>query len=109
MSILLKPLEEQLHLASTTKDEELLWELHLSPYMNVRRSVARNSSINTKTANRLIVDPVYNVSYMAKLSCKAQKDRNFKTEATKCVLCDKDELNLNCLECEESMENIFSK
>lgn len=100
MSILQKPLEEQLELASTTSNANYLWELHNSPYMNVRRAVARNSSINSRIADKLIYDPVLNVSYMAKMSKKATKTREFKMKLTQCVLCEKSELGLNCGDCE---------
>ncbi|RXK06592.1 hypothetical protein [Halarcobacter bivalviorum] len=101
MSLLIRPLEEQLLLAKTTTDKSLLWELHKSPYMNVRRAVARNSNIDSDIADNLIADPVLNVSYMAKLSSKATKDREFRTTLTDCVLCEKSELDLNCIECEK--------
>ena len=107
MSLLRRPLEEQLELANSTASEDLLWELHRSPYMNVRRAVARNSHINSKIADRLISDPVLNVSYMAKLSSKASTDREFKTTLTKCVLCEKSELNLNCTECDNFCNKMY--
>ena len=100
MSLLRRPLEEQIELACNTSSEELLWELHTSPYMNVRRAVAKNIHINSKIADNLLCDPVLNVSYMAKISSKATMKREFKVKLTQCVLCEKDELSLNCLECE---------
>lgn len=108
MSLLIRPLEEQLLLAKTTTDKSLLWELHKSPYMNVRRAVARNSNIDSDIADNLIADPVLNVSYMAKLSSKATRDREFKTILTDCVLCDKCEIGLDCLECEEKKNRMLN-
>ncbi|AXH11053.1 hypothetical protein [Halarcobacter bivalviorum] len=107
MSLLIRPLEEQLLLAKTTTDKSLLWELHKSPYMNVRRAVARNSNIDSDIADNLIADPVLNVSYMAKLSSKATKNREFRTTLTDCVLCEKSELDLNCIECEKFNNNMI--
>ncbi len=108
MSALEKPLEEQLTLAVNCTEFDTLWELHKSPYMNVRRAVARNSNIDSKIADNLIADPVLNVSYMAKLSSKATRDREFKTILTDCVLCDKCEIGLDCLECEEKKNRMLN-
>ena len=99
MLALSKPLEEQLELAVNCNDYKLLWELHKSPYMNVRRAVARNKYINSKIADDLLNDPVLNVSYMARLSNKTTINKKFDTNFTKCVLCEVSELDLNCMDC----------
>ena len=109
MSLLQRPLEEQLELASRTSSEDQLWELHTSPYMNVRRAVARNNNINSEIADILITDPVLNVSYMAKISSKATTTREFNFKLTQCVLCEKDELTLDCLKCESITNNMYKK
>ncbi|MGB0989888.1 MAG: hypothetical protein ACPGUI_03560 [Halarcobacter sp.] len=108
MSLLRRPLEEQLELANSTSCEDLLWELHRSPYMNVRRAVARNSHIDSKIADNLIADPVLNVSYMAKLSSKASTNREFKAALTDCVVCEKCELGIDCLECEREKNKMLN-
>ncbi|NVJ52977.1 MAG: hypothetical protein HWD90_04730 [Campylobacteraceae bacterium] len=108
MGALQKPVEEQIELAINSNDFDILWELHKSPYMNVRRAVARNSHIDSKIANNLISDPVFNVSYMAKMSLKADNDREFKAALTDCVLCEKCELGIDCLECEREKNKMLN-
>lgn len=108
MGALQKPLEEQIELAMNCKDFNTLWELHTSPYMNVRRAVARNSYIDSRIANNLIADPVLNVSYMAKMSSKSSENREFKCDLTDCVLCEKCEQGLNCLECEHKKNKMLN-
>ncbi|RXJ91610.1 hypothetical protein CRV01_00515 [Arcobacter sp. CECT 8983] len=108
MGALQKPVEEQIELAVNSNDFNILWELHKSPYMNVRRAVARNSHIDSKIADNLIADPVLNVSYMAKMSLKASTDREFKTTLTNCVTCQKSELVIDCLECEHKQSKMLN-
>ncbi|WP_417325793.1 hypothetical protein [Halarcobacter sp.] len=108
MGALQKPVEEQIELAINCDDFNTLWELHKSPYMNVRRAVARNSHIDSKIADNLIADPVLNVSYMAKLSSKASTNREFKAALTDCVVCEKCELGIDCLECEREKNKMLN-
>lgn len=108
MGALEQSIEKQLELAINCSDLDILWELHKSPYMNVRRAVARNKNIDTKIANELIADPVLNVSYMAKLSCKSSEEKNFECELNECVLCEKSELGLDCLDCERKRNRMLN-
>lgn len=100
MNLLKKPIENQLQLATNCSELDTLWQLHTSPYMNVRRAVARNNNIDSKIANKLVNDPVLNVSYMAKQNSKCSINKEFSQNLNNCVLCDKSEIDLNCLDCE---------
>lgn len=108
MGALEENIDKQLELAINCDDIEVLRQLQSSQYMNVRRAVARNSNIDSKIADTLINDPVLNVSYMAKMSCKASINRDFKEELNKCVLCEKCELGLDCLQCEEESNKMLN-
>ncbi|QDF27527.1 hypothetical protein [Halarcobacter anaerophilus] len=91
---------EQLNRAFESDNIDELRSLHESPDMNIRRAVAKNSNIDSDIANDLLYDPVLNVSYMASLNPKCTISRNFcNVKLTKCVVCKKDERNLDCLEC----------
>lgn len=92
--------KELLHIAKTTSSLEELFELHLSPNMNIRRAVARNTNISAQLANKLVRDPVLNVSYMANLNPNTTFKREFKSELSGCVICEKDERNIECTNCE---------
>lgn len=97
-----KSKEEQLELAKNSRCEKELWNLHRSLYMNVRRAVARNFSITSKIANNLAVDPVLNVSYMALKNSKSTLTRDFSyLSLSACILCEKDERQLDCTTCTE--------
>ncbi|RXJ68468.1 hypothetical protein CRV08_06455 [Halarcobacter ebronensis] len=94
--------KEQLSKAIESNSLEELHILHLSRYMNVRRAVARNSNINTEIANKLLMDPVMNVSYMASLHPKCTNERVFPEEhLTSCVMCERDERELICDNCNQ--------
>ena len=96
----LKSIKEQLSIAKETNCENILYGLHDSQYMNVRRAVARNSNITTTIANILSVDPVLNVSYMASLNPKCTNTRDFSyMNISDCIICEKDERYLDCTSC----------
>lgn len=101
MTMKLKSKEEQIQIAKKSSCTNELWDLHDSIYMNVRRAVARNNNITTQIANKLAVDPVLNVSYMALKNAKTTEKRDFtKIDLTVCITCEKDEGSLDCTACE---------
>lgn len=68
--------------------------------VNVRRSLAKNINISEEIANKLILDPVLNVSFVASKNPNCTLKREFKTTLlTKCVLCNLDENSINCINC----------
>lgn len=109
MNLKLKSKEEQLEIAKTTSCSKELKNLHLSQYMNVRRAVARNRNICNYVANNLAYDPVLNVSYMAIKNPKSTVKRNFDEKIiTFCVMCEKDERHLDCVECENRHKTLLN-
>ena len=101
MNLKTKTKLEQLNIAKSTSCPIELKSLHRSQYMNVRRAVARNMNISTEVANNLATDPVLNVSYMALQNPKSTVLRNLcEKSITFCVMCEKDERHLDCVECE---------
>ena len=104
-----KSQKEQLNIAKNTSCEKILYSLHDSQYMNVRRVVARNSNITTIIANRLAVDPVLNVSYMAIQNKKCTSKRDFShLTLPDCVMCEKDEQSLDCVVCENKNKTLLN-
>lgn len=101
MTMVENSMEHQLDRAFESSDIGELWELHKSPYMNVRRAVAKNCNIDSKIAKNLLFDPVFNVSYIASLhpNCDCKREFNEKN-ITLCVKCEKDERELECVDCE---------
>lgn len=77
------------------------------PYMNVRRALARNANACKEVLYSLYNDPVQNVSFVASqhpnLYCN---EKDFK-ELRACVLCEKDEKDLNCTNCIETQGHKF--
>ena len=102
MTIRENSMEYQLKRAIESKDLEELRLLQKSQYMNVRRAVARNISIDEQIANLLVNDPVLNVCYIASQNPKCTQKREFSSSViTACVMCDKSETALSCEECEK--------
>jgi len=85
-----------LALRTTCLDEMLF--LQRNPSMNVRRALAKNNNLDESILKMLTFDPVENVSYVASLHPKAIKKREFE-EPRPCVVCQKDEKGLYCVEC----------
>ncbi|TLP39234.1 hypothetical protein [Arcobacter arenosus] len=80
-----------------------LEKLHNSSSMNIRRAVARNINITTETANKLVKDPVLNVSFMASKNPKSSEKKDFDENSLNyCVLCEEDERYMNCSQCYEA-------
>lgn len=101
MNMLIKSSKEQLEIAKTSNELAVLEELRQSPYMNVRRAVARNNNISSQIANSLAFDPVLNVSFMALKNPKSTVSRDFCDMCiSDCVQCEKDERYLECKDCE---------
>lgn len=91
--------KELLHLAKTSTELNVLYDLHKSPNMNIRRAVARNKNITESIANKLVSDPVLNVSYMASLNPNCTSKREFNTPLDGCVICEEDEREIYCVDC----------
>lgn len=87
---------------NSTNLQELKTLIH-SRDLNVRRSLAKNSCIDSYIANSLANDPVLNVSYIASQHKNCTIKREFKEEniSHRCVQCEKPENTINCMECEE--------
>lgn len=100
MSYLERSEIEQIQLALTTSDINILETLSRSHNLNVRRSVARNNNITSKIADELLYDPVMNVSYVASFNPKKTRDRKFDERfLTPCVKCSVEESKLDCSNC----------
>lgn len=91
---------EQLNLAKTSSDYELLNILKDSSNMNVRRAVARNLNTPSNIIDYLVYDAVLNVSYMASKNPNCTQQRRFDFLCNPCISCEEDELSLNCSKCE---------
>lgn len=89
-----------LEIAKTSNCPVELGKLYDCESMNVRRAVARNINITTEIADKLVLDPVLNVSYMASKNPKATLKREFdKDTLNYCVLCEEDERYMDCSKC----------
>ncbi|AXH08429.1 hypothetical protein CP960_11030 [Malaciobacter halophilus] len=93
-------LKQKLDIAKTSKKIEELETLVESESMLVRRAIARNENINEKIANQLAFDPVLNVSYMACKNSNCTQKRDFSSYSLiGCVVCKKDEREIDCQTC----------
>ena len=103
-----KNLNELLDIAKSTSCLNQISFLQNHPNMTVRRVLARNNNISEDILEKLLHDPVENVSYTASLHEKAHKfeKREFR-DLSFCVLCEKDEKNLNCIGCDKVDEHRF--
>lgn len=109
MNLKIKTKIEQLEMAKNSTCQIELKSLHLSQYMNVRRAVARNKNICTEVANTLAVDPVLNVSYMALQNPKSTITRDLCEDSiTLCVMCEKDERYLDCVDCNNKKKTLLN-
>ena len=107
MTLITKPIIEQVELAVTSTSEKILTELVTSPYMNVRRAIARNRNTPRSVMEILANDPVLNISYMAIKSGKAISHRDFGSELNCCVTCEIDERRLDCANCPNKNKHKF--
>lgn len=98
MGLIGKTIDELIDLAkSTTNLREMLF-LAKNPSMNVRRALARNQNLYDEVLNKLLYDPVENVSYVASIHPNVKEKREFDNPRP-CVTCNKDEKGLNCKDC----------
>ncbi|XOB62219.1 hypothetical protein ACMC56_00065 [Campylobacterota bacterium DY0563] len=103
MSINEKTIFEQIKIAITSDNIKILRKLCDSADMNVRRALAKNKNIDEFIGNKLLYDPVLNVSYLASLNPNTTQKRVFDEKTlTQCVKCDVDELKLDCANCPHS-------
>ncbi len=103
MNLELNQTSQLLEIAKTSTCPIELEKLHDCSSMNVRRAVARNTNITTEIANKLVNDPVLNVSFMASKNPKASIKKDFdENSLNHCVLCEEDERNMNCSQCYEA-------
>jgi len=97
-------LNEKLDIAKTSENLDELKTLVDCESMLVRRAIARNKNIDEEIANLLAFDPVLNVSYMASNNPNCTQKRDFSNYSlVGCVVCDKDERELNCVECQNKI------
>lgn len=100
MSLNEKTVVELIHIAATSSDTKTLKNLCNNTNMNVRRALARNENIDSFIANKLLYDPVLNVSYLASFHPKITQKRVFDDNLlTTCVKCTIDERKLDCINC----------
>ncbi len=101
MSILDKKLIDEIVLAKNCKEFEYQKLLLTSRSLNVRKALAKNPYLDTTIANKLLFDPSLNVSYRASKNKNCTIKREFKAKdlENKCVICEIDELKLNCQQC----------
>lgn len=94
--------EELLRLSKQSNCNKELAKLSESPYMLVRRAVARNRNTNSATLNKLLFDKVQNVAFAASMHRNCTQTRSFNDEKHPCVICEKDELTMKsqCPSCE---------
>jgi hypothetical protein len=98
---------EQIQLALVSSDLNIQEKLSNSKSLNVRRALARNKSINSSIADKLLYDPVMNVSYVASFNPNKTRDRVFEDRyLTACVKCDIQENKLNCSNCKHYVDSV---
>lgn len=90
---------EIIKIAKSSSDRNTLSELsnHNSPM--VRRVVAKNSYTPEKILEKLSYDPVMNVSFIAVNNHNNKKIQRQFEESHPCVICNQDELLMNCTNC----------
>ena len=102
-----KSLKELIVIARNTikNDEMKFFASH--PYMNIRRSLAKNINIEEKILSKLEMDPVENVSYIAFQNPKSSSNSEF-INLRPCVVCYKDEELLDdCITCDKIQDHRF--
>lgn len=106
MNLRVKTISELLDIAlyTTSLSEMLFLEKH--PSMNVRRALAKNKQIDENVLANLLFDPVQNVSYIAGLHPKNKNIREIDSNRP-CVICEKDEKYIDCIDCILVQEHSF--
>jgi len=100
--------ETLLEQAKSSTCTKSLSQLATSTHTLVRRAVARNMHTLTKTLNSLARDPVLNVSFMAVQNPKCTRKREFSDISNPCVVCEKDERHMVCVNC-PTLENFYNR
>jgi len=92
---------EKIKLAKESEEKLVQIELINSCDVNVRKALTKNPYLDTLAANILAFDPSLNVSYHASKhrNCTYKREFSLENLENKCVLCEKDELTLNCDTC----------
>lgn len=92
---------EEIKLAKNCKELTTQSRLARSVNINVRRALAKNKFLDTQVANRLLFDPSANISYLAQKNKNCTIKREFLREDLDnlCVICEKDELVMDCSRC----------
>lgn len=98
---------ELIELASRTTCFDEMKFLVKNPSMNVRRALAKNVNASLEVLEKLQIDPVQNVSYMASLNPNINTSRNFEEVFRACVYCEENEAELNCVGCEHVAQHSF--
>lgn len=90
---LLLEIEEKIDRANISSDQEELLILSKSPYLNIRRAVAKNKYVLSDIINELAHDITVNVSIVALKHPNCTVNREFDTYSLnhKCVICSKSE------------------
>lgn len=92
--------KELLDLAYNTNDNKVFRVLLDVENMFVRRALARNINTPSEVIDRLAIDPVQNVSYMAVKHRNCSIKREFESDKLHaCVVCSTDERHMNCHAC----------
>lgn len=92
---------ELINIAKSTSDVDEIYFLAKSPFMLVRRCIAKNNRTPQEIINKLSTDPVLNVSYIATLNPICSVKRVFE-DIPCCVSCEESELDLDCINCQKT-------
>ena len=108
MSINNRSIEELVRTASSTLCTNEMKQLQANPDMNVRKALAKNVNIDFQVLEKLLKDPVQNVSYCAHQNPKSNERREF-SDLRPCVKCEKDysQLLRDCGTCEHTRDHKF--
>lgn len=90
--------------AKTSNCTQTLHDLAQASDASIRRAVARNIHTLSDTLNKLATDPVLNVSFMATQHPKCTLKREFHDTSNPCVVCEKDERDMVCVNCQTLKE-----
>ncbi len=98
MNLAGKSVEELVEVALTTDCMKQIESLVEYPAMLVRRALAKNMHTTAEILNKLVHDPVLNVSYIAASNPRSTIARDFGFLPV-CVTCSIDERRMNCEKC----------
>mgnify|MGYP003571688894 CR=1 FL=1 len=106
MNLAGKTVEELVEVALTTNCMKQIETLVEYPAMLVRRALAKNINVTAEILNRLVHDPVLNVSYIAATNPRSTIQREFG-HLPVCVTCGVDERKMNCEQCSAKDDHKF--